>query len=130
MIHQLVNKKLLTTFQDMNTLMQSSSSYKNMRQTLKVTTPPLVPYLGIFLSDLTFIEDGNQDSTETGLINIEKRRLLSTVITDINQYQLAPYAFQEVSSIKEMLLKVYFCLQILIHHSLNLWVTRKFIIYR
>lgn len=36
--------------------------------------------LGLYLTDLTFIEDGNPDLIEGGLINWVKRRRLATVI--------------------------------------------------
>ena len=35
---------------------------------------PAVPYVGVFLTDLTFICEGNPDFLHGGLINIHKRR--------------------------------------------------------
>jgi son of sevenless-like protein len=56
------------------------------------------------LTDLTFIEDGNPDLIEGGLINWVKRRRLATVIKDIQQYQLKPYCLEEVPFIQEYIL--------------------------
>ena len=36
--------------------------------------------MGVFLSDLTFIEDGNADLTGDGLINYDKRRRCAEII--------------------------------------------------
>jgi hypothetical protein len=41
----------------------------------------------VYLSDLTFMEDGNSDTLE-GLININKRRMVYNIIESVQQYQL------------------------------------------
>lgn len=41
----------------------------------------------MYLSDLTFIEDGNPDTLD-GLININKRRMVYAIIESVQQYQL------------------------------------------
>ena len=49
-------------------------NYKHYRDRLAATEVPAVPYVGVFLKDLTFICDGNPDYLRGGLINIHKRR--------------------------------------------------------
>ena len=39
-----------------------------------------MPYLGIYLSDLTYIEEGTTNFTESGLVNFAKMRMVSTNI--------------------------------------------------
>ena len=60
----------------------------------------------MYLTDLTFIEEGNKDLLPDGLINFTKRRRLSEVIAEIQTYQYTPYCLAEVSFIKEYLLGV------------------------
>jgi hypothetical protein len=45
------------------------------------------------LSDCTFIEDGNPDTTKDGLINFQKRELVYKAISDVAKYQQTPYQF-------------------------------------
>ncbi len=47
-------------------------NYKLLREAVKQSQIPCLPYLGVYLSDLTFIADGNADKIED-LINFEKR---------------------------------------------------------
>lgn len=40
--------------------------------------PPCVPYLGMYLADLAFIEEGTPNYTEDNLVNFSKMRMVST----------------------------------------------------
>ena len=106
-------------------LMGTEDNWKSYRGVLKLRDPPCLPYLGLFfdfylffvifcsffviglyLTDLTFIEDGNKDFLESKehpdqIINFVKCQQLSFVIQDIQQYQQRMYYFQEVPAIQE-----------------------------
>lgn len=76
--------------------MSSANSFKIYRELLKTRHPPLIPFLGIILSDLTFTEDGNPNNTPEGLINWGKRTLLSAVLTKFKYLQSkCNYDFEE-----------------------------------
>jgi len=43
-------------FQDLKAIMSAEGSYKNFREVLHSEDPPFIPYIGVYLADLTFIE--------------------------------------------------------------------------
>ncbi|KAI2660225.1 Ras-specific guanine nucleotide-releasing factor 2 [Labeo rohita] len=72
-------------------IVSSEGRFKNLRETLKNCNPPCVPYLGMYLTDLAFIEEGTPNFTEEGLVNFSKMRMISHIIREIRQFQQAPY---------------------------------------
>jgi hypothetical protein len=93
-------------FEEFLGLMSPMSNYTKIRTHIhKYTSPPCIPYLGIYLSDLTFIEDGNPDRLpDTNLINFDRRRRIGVTIEEIQQWQQTDYPFKEVPIIKGYLL--------------------------
>lgn len=98
-----LNARVAMSAEDLNRLMTSSKNFSIYRETLHQMQPPCVPFLGVYLTDLTFIEDGNPDMSVKArhLINISKRRKTADVIRDIQQYQTVPYTLTPVPEIQE-----------------------------
>jgi hypothetical protein len=59
--------------------MTAEGSYKNYREHLAKISPPSIPYIGVYLIDLTYMEDGNPDMIQER-INFVKRDLISRTI--------------------------------------------------
>jgi hypothetical protein len=93
--------------QDLERIMSAESSYKNYRAKIHTVNPPCIPYLGVYLLDLTYMEDGNPD-TIGQLINFAKRRLVHTLIREVQQYQDLNFNFKPVEEIETLLKKVLF----------------------
>ncbi|EGG14350.1 Ras guanine nucleotide exchange factor [Cavenderia fasciculata] len=87
-----VPKKHKQTLEDLEKIMSMEGSFKAFRTIIKDIVPPCIPYLGVYLKDLTFIEDGNADSIE-GLINWGKKKLMHNIISIIQKCQQIPYDF-------------------------------------
>lgn len=86
----------------------SQNAYKNYRDLLTTIQPPGIPYLGVYLTDLTFIDDGNPNflaSPKEGkdLINFNKRKMVYNVIEKIQQFQQSGYNLQPVHQILTLL---------------------------
>lgn len=69
--------------------MTHQSCYKTYRALLRAVPAgqPCIPYLGMFLQDLTFIGDGNPDSVDGGLVNFYKHQKSAKVLADIQRLQ-------------------------------------------
>jgi len=87
-------------YDELQALMNSENGYKNYRSEIINCIPPCIPHIGVFLQDLTFIEDGNPDMVDL-LINFHKRRMVYKSILTMNQFQQSPYNLTPVEIIKE-----------------------------
>ncbi|ELR25666.1 RasGEF domain containing protein [Acanthamoeba castellanii str. Neff] len=97
-----VDKKYISKLKEIEVMFDTSSNYKNYRDRLDVIEPPLIPFQGVFLADLTFIEEV-PSHLKTGQVNFEKMHLVSKVISEVERYQKTPYKFYPVVPIEEYL---------------------------
>lgn len=114
------DKKLFDDFQEVKRCLSPDRSWATYRALLKEIQPPCIPYvgtvclfyfffcsqwrLGVYLTDLTFIEDGNSnylvtEDGRTDIINFEKCRKQGVVIGNILLYQQDQYNFDRVDAI-------------------------------
>eukprot|EP01126_Amoeba_proteus_P058114 TRINITY_DN7461_c0_g1_i3.p1 TRINITY_DN7461_c0_g1~~TRINITY_DN7461_c0_g1_i3.p1 ORF type:complete len:313 (-),score=49.50 TRINITY_DN7461_c0_g1_i3:249-1187(-) len=93
-----LSRKYKSCYTKLDNLMHPDSSYRAYRSCLRKCLPPALPYLGVYLTDIIFIEEGNPDRKK-GLINFSKRRLLYKVIEEIQQKQAVCYNFSTQSQI-------------------------------
>jgi len=89
----------------LNQLMNSTRNFGEYRAVLHLVNPPCVPFFGVYLTDLTFIEDGNTDTLlgeDAEMINFSKRTKSAEVIREIQQYQSVPYALMPLHELQSM----------------------------
>ncbi|RIA80506.1 ras guanine nucleotide exchange factor domain-containing protein [Glomus cerebriforme] len=99
---EMVNTKTIQTLETLNKIMNSTKNFAEYREMLHSVNPPCVPFLGVYLTDLTFIEDGNPNNLKKSrqLINFSKRMKTAEVIREIQQYQSVPYNLSPVQEIQ------------------------------
>jgi len=90
-------------FEDLEELMSRENNFRNLRTHLQSCSVPCMPYLGMYLTDLTFVEDATPDMLTPTLINFSKCRKIATIIRNIQQYQDTPYPFITVREIADYL---------------------------
>lgn len=101
-----VNARTTASLEGMRKLMGSTKNFLEYRETLHKANPPCIPFFGIYLTDLTFIEDGIPSVIKkTQLINFAKRAKTAEVIRDIQQYQNVPYGLQAVNELQEYIIR-------------------------
>ncbi|KAI8089221.1 ras guanine nucleotide exchange factor domain-containing protein [Halteromyces radiatus] len=86
-------------------IMGANRNFSEYRQLIHSVNPPCIPFLGIYLQDLTFIEDGNSNIIKKSkdLINFAKREKTAEVIREIQQYQTLFYKLKTVDEVQSFI---------------------------
>uniref|UniRef100_A0A8D0P5L0 Ras protein specific guanine nucleotide releasing factor 2 n=1 Tax=Sus scrofa TaxID=9823 RepID=A0A8D0P5L0_PIG len=99
-----VSKQTKALMDKLQKTVSSEGRFKNLRETLKNCNPPAVPYLGMYLTDLAFIEEGTPNFTEEGLVNFSKMRMISHIIREIRQFQQTSFRIDHQPKVTQYLL--------------------------
>nr|XP_032809166.1 ras-specific guanine nucleotide-releasing factor 2 isoform X1 [Petromyzon marinus] len=99
-----VSKQTKALIDKLQKIVSSEGRFKNLRETLKSCDPPCVPYVGMYLTDLAFIEEGTPNFTEEGLVNFSKMRMISHIIREIRQFQTSCYNIEPQTRVTRFLL--------------------------
>ena len=99
-----MNDKEKQLFNELKELIAFKSNFINLRDIVHGSAPPCIPYIGLFLTDLTFIDEGNSDLIK-GKINFLKRSSMANKIKSIQNYQQMGYKFASIPILQSILLK-------------------------
>ncbi|KAK0634386.1 ras guanine nucleotide exchange factor domain-containing protein [Bombardia bombarda] len=101
-----VNVKRKDMLKGLQSIVDFNQNYKVLRARLHDHVPPCLPFLGMFLTDLTFVDVGNPatKTSDTGLtvINFDKHTRTARSIGELQRFQI-PYRLTELSDIQEWL---------------------------
>jgi len=106
--------RLVELFRQQEEVMSPLNNFKYYRQVLAENRDkkPIIPYLVVFLRDLTFINDGNEErlpiphKPDVKLPNFEKMLLLGQQILELESYRKVPYTLEEDLAITNALRNV------------------------
>lgn len=99
------HQKHANAYDEISNIVSARGQYANYRKTLKQCQPPVIPFLGVYLTDLTFIDLGNPNFLpENGFINFGKHLKSAKIIREIQSYQREPYRFIRVEPIIQFFL--------------------------
>ncbi|KAG9041746.1 hypothetical protein FS837_011814 [Tulasnella sp. UAMH 9824] len=96
----------------MRRLTDHAKNYGVYRESLRATAPPAVPFMGLYLTDLTFCREGNPNTRPSPLdenrrlINFIKYYRLARIVQDVQRFQTMPYNLQPVPEIQKYLSNV------------------------
>jgi son of sevenless-like protein len=99
---ELLNTKSKNAFDLLRKATDLSRNYANYRLALKQCPLPCLPFLGLYLTDLTFTQDGNPDTRGNDLINFDKHYKTSRIIVEFQRFQL-PYTLHSIPDIQDYL---------------------------
>ncbi|ODV94717.1 hypothetical protein PACTADRAFT_50578 [Pachysolen tannophilus NRRL Y-2460] len=100
----LVGKNFQDSFKKMDKLMSIDRNYNEYRDLLKFVkeAEPCIPFLGIYLTDLTFVSQAIPDfiNRDRSMINFYKRYKVHHIVTEALKYEKYPYNFHLVHEIQ------------------------------
>ncbi|XP_035213872.1 ras-specific guanine nucleotide-releasing factor 1-like [Stegodyphus dumicola] len=99
-----VSKTTKQSIDKLQALVSADGRFRNMRDALHRCDPPCIPYLGMYLTDLSFIEEGTPNFTDEGLLNFSKMRMIAHVIREIRHFQQTPYKIEMSPKVTNYLL--------------------------
>ncbi|SSD59633.1 uncharacterized protein SCODWIG_01394 [Saccharomycodes ludwigii] len=94
---ELVDKNIKNKLSELNVLMESFRNFARYREVLNNVTKssePYIPFLGVYLSDLTFISSGNPDylrNSQNQIINFAKRIRITEILKEITNCKKRTY---------------------------------------
>jgi hypothetical protein len=103
----LINPKKLDIFNELNTLMSPSMNFAKYRKALADRSLPAIPFIGCYLTDLTFLEDGlpSYIAAQPYLVNFAKMGRIADVIIEIQRFQQRPMVYDSVPEIQSMIIE-------------------------
>ncbi|QSZ31938.1 hypothetical protein DSL72_001507 [Monilinia vaccinii-corymbosi] len=94
-------KDLLKSLQD---IVEPERNYAVLRRRLHDHVPPCLPFVGTYLTDLTFVDAGNPPVKQlpdgTSVINFDKHTRIAKIIGELQRFQV-PYRLAEVPELQE-----------------------------
>jgi len=85
---------------ELEQLMDMGGSFKTYREILKERETPCFPYIGVYLTDLIFIEEGNPLKIGQR-INFSRARYVRNIIYAVQRYQESPYTFSSNEDVQK-----------------------------
>jgi len=100
-----LSTKTKEVYKNLSDFTDPTGNHRMMRSTLRVVLPPMVPYVGMYLKDLTFIEDGNSTFTDKQeqVVNWDKMRMLAAKFSEMQQFQDTNFAFLRVEKLQDFI---------------------------
>ncbi|KAI0304394.1 ras GEF [Multifurca ochricompacta] len=98
-----INQRFMTMLGACEMTIDSNKNFSNYRSLLQRITPPCVPFIGLYLTTLTFIQDGAPNNIGT-LVNFRKRQKAAEVIEEIQKWQSKPFNFAKVDLIHDYIM--------------------------
>eukprot|EP01134_Creolimax_fragrantissima_P003726 CFRG3726T1 len=107
-----MDKRHQQLLSDCNAVTSTTNNSSNIRGLVQKATASCIPFVGLYLQDLTFIEEGNGiklhslDDKED-VINFVRCRRVATVVMELMQYQQSPYNLRVCGEVRDYVLHIH-----------------------
>ncbi|XP_052122507.1 ras-specific guanine nucleotide-releasing factor 2-like [Frankliniella occidentalis] len=98
-----VSKTTKQTIDKLHGIVSSDGRFRNLREALHRCDPPCIPYLGMYLTDLSFIEESTPNFSHDKLLNFSKMRMIAHVIREVRNFQQVPYKIEHMPKVTNYL---------------------------
>ena len=104
----LVSSKTKIKLDHLKSVVDISRNYTVLRQRLQNQVPPCLPFVGTYLTDLTFVDVGNHTTRQLhsegtadskSVINFDKHMKTAKIISELQRFQI-PYRFTEIPELQ------------------------------
>ncbi|KAG6857139.1 hypothetical protein H0H87_008709 [Tephrocybe sp. NHM501043] len=103
-----IPQKYKSQMESLRRLADHSRNYHEYRSKLRNTAPPAVPFLGLYLTDVTFCREGNPShrasptNPSKKLLNFNKYHKLARIVQDMQRFQV-PYNLKAIPEVQAYL---------------------------
>jgi len=103
-----LSQKYKVQLESLRKLSDHARNYHEYRSRLRNTAPPAIPFLGLYLTDVTFCREGNPSfrpspkSPDKKLLNFNKYHKLARIVQDMQRFQ-TPYNLKQIPEVQEYL---------------------------
>lgn len=104
-----VSKRKLTRLQTLEEICSPLQNFKSLRMTIRkriALEKPCIPYLGVYLTDLIFIEEGNPTFLDRVFVNYHKWELIFRTIQEIEYISKSKFSFLPNEELQSMIQKL------------------------
>ncbi|KAH8685481.1 ras guanine-nucleotide exchange protein-like protein [Tricladium varicosporioides] len=107
----MVSQKRKDMLKGLQAVVEPDKNYATLRRRLHGHVPPCLPFVGTYLTDLTFVDAGNPatkqlpgvgDGESMSVINFDKHTRTAKIIGELQRFQI-PYRLAEVPEMQEWL---------------------------
>ncbi len=105
---ELVSSKTKATLEHLKSVVDISKNYTILRRRLQNQVPPCLPFVGTYLTDLTFVDVGNHTTRQLpgegveeskSVVNFDKHMKTAKIISELQRFQI-PYRFAEIPELQ------------------------------
>jgi hypothetical protein len=93
---KVMNKQSVYLFNQLTEFCTYEGNYINLRAEIGQNTKQCVPYLGLLLKDLAFIEEGPKYLNKDSLVNLEKVNKVAETINSFLAFKNKTYSFKSI----------------------------------